>query len=68
MKLSTYLMFEGNCREAFTHYEKVLGGKIQAMMDHKGTPAEEPEEEPAASTESELLVEIRDLLKAQRGA
>lgn len=34
----------------------------------KGTPAEEPEEEPAASTESELLVEIRDLLKAQRGA
>ena len=41
MKLSTYLMFEGNCREAFTHYEKVLGGKIQAMMDHKGTPAEE---------------------------
>lgn len=41
MKLSTYLMFEGNCREAFTHYHKVLGGKIQAMMDHKGTPAEE---------------------------
>lgn len=41
MKLSTYLMFEGNCREAFTHYEKVLGGKILAMMDHKGTPAEE---------------------------
>ena len=41
MKLSTYLMFDGNCREAFTHYHKVLGGKIQAMMDHKGTPAEE---------------------------
>ena len=41
MKLSTYLMFEGNCREAFTHYHKVLGGTIQAMMDHKGTPAEE---------------------------
>ena len=34
----------------------------------KGTPAEEPEEEPAAATEAELLVEIRDLLKAQRGA
>ena len=41
MKLSTYLMFDGNCREAFTHYEKVLGGKMLAMMDHKGTPAEE---------------------------
>jgi large conductance mechanosensitive channel len=34
----------------------------------KGTPAEEPEEEPAAASEAELLVEIRDLLKAQRGA
>lgn len=33
----------------------------------KGTPAEEPEEEPAAATEAELLVEIRDLLKAQQG-
>ncbi len=41
MKLSTYLMFEGNCREAFTHYEKALGGKMLAMMDHRGTPAEE---------------------------
>lgn len=28
----------------------------------KGTPAEEPGEEPAAATEAELLVEIRDLL------
>ncbi|MEV8250546.1 large conductance mechanosensitive channel protein MscL [Microbacterium sp. NPDC076768] len=34
----------------------------------KGTPAEEPEEEPAAATEAELLVEIRDLLKSQRDA
>nr|WP_314845022.1 large conductance mechanosensitive channel protein MscL [uncultured Microbacterium sp.] len=28
----------------------------------KGTPAETPEEEPAAATEAELLIEIRDLL------
>ncbi|KRE11324.1 3-demethylubiquinone-9 3-methyltransferase [Bosea sp. Root381] len=41
MKLATYLLFEGNCREAFTLYEKVLGGKLTAMMDHRGTPAEE---------------------------
>lgn len=34
----------------------------------KGTRAEEPEDEPAAATEAELLVEIRDLLKAQRSA
>ncbi len=41
MKLSTYLMFDGNCREAFTLYQAVLGGKLTAMMDHRGTPAEE---------------------------
>lgn len=32
----------------------------------KGTPAEEPQEEPAAATEAELLVEIRDLLARNR--
>jgi len=40
MKLSPYLMFEGNCREAFTAYQAILGGRIEAMMDHRGTPAE----------------------------
>jgi PhnB protein len=40
MKLSPYLMFDGNCREAFTAYETILGGRIEAMMDHRGTPAE----------------------------
>lgn len=34
----------------------------------KGTAAEQPQEEPAAATEAELLVEIRDLLaKSSRG-
>jgi len=41
MKIATYLMFQGDCREAFTLYEKVLGGRMLAMMDHRGTPAEE---------------------------
>lgn len=40
MKLSTYLMFDGHCREAFTLYQAVLGGKLTAMMDHRRTPAE----------------------------
>lgn len=40
MKLSTYLMFEGQCEEAFTQYQKVLGGKIVAMMPYAGTPGE----------------------------
>src|SRR6516162_8830582 len=41
MRLNPYLHFNGNCKEAFTFYEKCLGGKIGAMMTHAGTPAEE---------------------------
>ena len=40
MKIAPYLFFPGTCEEAFTAYEKILGGKIIAMMSHKGTPAE----------------------------
>jgi PhnB protein len=40
MKANVYLTFDGNCAEAFKVYEKVLGGKIVAMMPHKGIPAE----------------------------
>ena len=40
MQLNTYLNFNGNCEEAFRFYERVLGGKIVAMMSHEGTPAE----------------------------
>jgi len=40
MKLNAYLLFNGNCEEAIKFYEKCLGGKIVAMMPHKGTPAE----------------------------
>ena len=39
MSLNPYLTFDGNCEEAFKTYEKVLGGKILAMMPHEGTPA-----------------------------
>jgi len=41
MQLNPYLFFTGNCKEAFTFYEKVLGGKIIGMMTHKETPAAE---------------------------
>jgi PhnB protein len=39
MQLNPYLFFNGNCEAAFKFYEKVLGGKIIAMMTHEGTPA-----------------------------
>ncbi|MDQ2731228.1 MAG: VOC family protein [Armatimonadota bacterium] len=41
MKLNPYLNFNGNCEAAFKFYEQVLGGKMEAMMNHEGTPAME---------------------------
>src|SRR5215469_10994918 len=35
-----YLFYNGNCQEAFEFYAKTLGGKIEAMLTHAGTPAE----------------------------
>ncbi len=39
MKLHTYLHFDGNTREAFEFYARVLGGRIVAMMSFGSTPA-----------------------------
>ena len=41
MQINAYLLFNGQCEEAFKFYEKALGGKIDAMMPHAGTPAEQ---------------------------
>ena len=41
MQLNPYLIFNGRCEEAFKFYEQCFGGKIEAMITHAGTPAEE---------------------------
>ena len=41
MQLNPYLLFNGQCEAAFKFYEQCLGGKIETMMTHAGTPAEE---------------------------
>ena len=41
MQLNPYLLFNGQCEAAFKFYEKCLGGKIEAMLTHEGTPAEQ---------------------------
>lgn len=41
MHVNTYLTFDGQCEAAFKFYERCLGGKIEAMMPHTGTPAEQ---------------------------
>lgn len=40
MQLNPYLHFNGQCEEAFNFYQRSLGGKIEAMLSHQGTPAE----------------------------
>ena len=38
MQLNPYLTFDGRCEAAFKFYEKVLGGKIEAMMNYGSSP------------------------------
>jgi PhnB protein len=51
MKINPYLMFNGNCEEAFEFYERCLGTKIGMMMLHRGSPAE-------ASTRADWLDKV----------
>lgn len=39
MQMNPYLLFDGQCEAAFKFYEKNLGGKIEMMMPHAGSPA-----------------------------
>jgi PhnB protein len=39
VKFNPYLLFDGQCEEAFKFYEQILGGKIESMLTHEGTPA-----------------------------
>jgi PhnB protein len=39
MQLNAYLMFKGQCEEAFSFYEKCLGGKIAFKMTYGESPA-----------------------------
>ena len=38
-QLNAYLIFNGQCEEAFRFYERTLGAKIEVVMLHEGTPA-----------------------------
>lgn len=40
-QINPYLVFNGQCEAAFKFYEKCLVGKIEAMIPHTGTPAEQ---------------------------
>ena len=38
MQMNPYLMFNGQCEEAFKFYEKCLGGKIEAIFTFGDSP------------------------------
>lgn len=38
MKVVANIDFDGDCREAFTTYAKILGGEIRAMFSHRDMP------------------------------
>jgi PhnB protein len=41
MQLNPYLLFNGNCAEAFKFYEETLGGKIEGLHTYSGSPGAE---------------------------
>jgi hypothetical protein len=49
MQVMTQLAFRGQCRQAFEHYEKVLGGKITVMNTFGGNDAKLPPGSTAAA-------------------
>lgn len=51
MTLSPYLVFNGNCEEAFVFYEQVFGGKILFMGRYKDVPVESRQFFPGAADE-----------------
>jgi PhnB protein len=38
VQIVPYLNFDGNCAEAFRFYERVLGGRIEAILTHGDSP------------------------------
>jgi len=40
MRVNPYLNFNGDCAAAFEFYARCLGGTIEAMMTHRGSPME----------------------------
>jgi PhnB protein len=40
MKLAPDLFFDGQCEAAFTAYQRILGGRIEAMLRYEGSPVD----------------------------
>ena len=40
MQVNPYLFYNGNCETALKYYQKVLGAKIEAVVNYETGPAE----------------------------
>ncbi len=54
MSLSTYLTFDGNCREAFEFYRSVFGGEFESFQ----TFAEASEHMPVSGEEKDRVLHV----------
>ena len=54
MSLSTYLTFDGNCREAFEFYRSVFGGEYQTLS----TFGEEPQDMKVPDAERDKIMHV----------
>ncbi|MGY6564452.1 MAG: VOC family protein [Halomonadaceae bacterium] len=59
MQLSTYLIFDGNCREAFEFYQRCFDAKLEAMITYAEMPASEGMEIPEAARELIMHARLR---------
>ncbi len=63
MAFRPYLFFGGNCREAFTRYQEILGGEL-TLMAMKDAPGDEPPADKADLIIHAALTVGDDLLMA----
>ena len=54
MSLSTYLTFDGNCREAFEFYRSVFGGEFTSLQ----TFADAPPDMPVSEAEKDRVMHV----------
>ncbi|MFY0989612.1 VOC family protein [Halomonas sp. C05BenzN] len=59
MQLSTYLIFDGNCRDAFAFYQRCFGAELEAMATYAEMPDSEGMEIPAEAHDLIMHARLR---------
>ncbi|MCD8167331.1 MAG: VOC family protein [Bacteroides sp.] len=55
LKLEPYVVYNGNCEEAFNFYKSILGGEFMGLIRHKDNPEKE---HPLAKQDEEKILHI----------